>query len=552
MKIARSIRGLALAEAAFLLLAAGNACAEEGDHVCGDSRDLALVNGKIHTMMDEAPIAHAVLIRDGKIAAVEKIGDPGPCTDVIDLAGRTVIPGLIDNHVHFVRLGNLPGYHVRDLERAFDVATAQEIIRKRVAEIPSGALITLIGGIEPTQFAEGRFPNLRELDAAAPGNPVYISADGFGPGQTNSAGRDYLRSVGIKVADNGGITEGPDTAEAFERLAAKMTDAERSRELLGEQEFALSMGLTTVMDQSGSVPGVGYLDQAKGYDPFLDILRAGKLKIRTRLFFPALDEAGEGNRQLLRQLDTRWRDYGPDLARVVGIGEWSVGMDDFAKPQLDEEAHDAIMTIARRGWPYHQHVISTEEIDRHLGAFEDAAKAGADLGALSWSLDHVNGITREQIGRVNALGVGLAVHGWAYLPNRELTGPPFRLILDTAKVPVGGGSDGARISTFNPWPMIYYMVTGRNHARKLINPGQQVTREEAIRLWAGPDQGFFSHESGLLGGIAPGRFGDLVVLDRDFFDEKVVSDDDIRTMSSILTVVGGRIVYDAGLLHKVP
>lgn len=552
MKIVRLIRALALVEASLLVMVAGSVQANDGNYICGEGRDLALVNGEIHTMMDELPRANAVLIRDGKIAAIGDIGEPGPCTDVIDLAGRTVIPGLIDNHVHFLRLGNLPGHHMRSLERAFDVATAQDMIRERVSEIPDGALITAIGGIMPTQFAEGRFPNLHELDAAAPGNPVYLSAFGFGPGQTNSAGRDYLRSLGVTVADDGEVAMGADTGKAFEHLAALMTDADRSREILDEQAFALSVGLTTLMDQSGSVPGVGYLDQATGYDVFLDVLRAGDLHIRTRLFFPALDEAGDQNRRLLRQLDNRWHSFGSDLAKIVGIGEWSVGMEDFARPELDEEARKAIMAIAERGWPYHQHVVSVDEIDRYLGAFEDAAKAGHDLGELSWSLDHINWITKEQVERSNELGIGLAPHGWAYLPSMKVSGPPFRMILDKATVPVGGGSDGARISTLNPWSMIYYMVTGRNHAKELINAGQQITREEAIRVWSGPDQGFFSHETGLLGGIAPGRFGDLVVLDRDFFDEKAVKEDDIRTMSSILTIVGGKIVHDAGMLHDVP
>lgn len=126
----------------------------------------------------------------------------------------------------------------------------------------------------------------------------------------------------------------------------------------------------------------------------------------------------------------------------------------------------------------------------------------------------------------------------------------MRLLVDTATVPLGGGSDGARISTLSPWSMIYYMVTGRNHARLLINDGQQITREEAIRLWTGPDQGFFSHEPGLLGGIAPGRFADLAVLDRDVFDRDAVSDDDLRMVASVLTVVGGRIVYDTGALAR--
>jgi predicted amidohydrolase YtcJ len=526
--------------------------AQDGAVVCPELRDLALVNGKIHTMIDGQPVASSVLIRDTRVLAVGNIGEPGPCTDVIDLAGRTAVPGLIDNHVHIIRLGNLPGHHMRELERAFDVPAAQAVIRKHVASAPAGALLSLIGGLEPTQFAAGSFPTLAELDAAAPANPVYISASGFGPGQTNTLGRDLLRRQGVEVSDAGIVPLGEATAKAFEQLAAQMSDEDRRRALLEEQAFALSVGLTTVMDQSGTVPGVGYLDQATGYDPFLELLREGKIAMRFRLFFPAMDLPDGENQLLLRHLDTKWHSFGPDIARVAGVGEWSIGMEEFNEEQFSHQALDAVVRIAERGWPYHQHVISEAEIERYLRAFENAASAGHDLASLNWSLDHLNGMTREQIERANRLGIGLAVHPWPYLPGRDLTGPPLRLILDMATVPVGGGSDGARISTLSPWSMIYYMVTGRNHARNLVNPGQQITREEAIRLWTGPDQGFFSAESGRLGGIAPGVFGDLVVLDQDYFDPTSVSDDDIRTMASILTIVGGRIVHDAGILQKRP
>lgn len=539
-----------LASAQIALPAPEAAAAEDGRVLCPAQRDIALVNGKIHTMSDALPVAGAVLLRDGKVLAVGEIGEPGPCTDVIDLAGHTAIPGLIDNHVHIIRLGNLPGHHMRELERAFDVAAAQAVVRRHAAVAPEGELLSLIGGLEPTQFAEGRFPDLAELDAAAPRHPVYISADGFGPGQTNSLGRDLLRRHGVVVSDAGVVAVGDQTAKAFETLAAEMSGEDRQRALLDEQAFSLSVGLTTVMDQSGTVPGVGYLDQATGYDPFLALLRADRLAMRFRLFFPAMDAPGAANGLLLRHLDTKWHSYGPDLARVVGVGEWSIGMDEFNEERFSEQANDAVMRIAERGWPYHQHVISQAEIERYLGAFEMAAAAGHDLAKLNWSLDHLNGMSRDQIERANRLGIGLAVHPWPYLPERELTGPPLRLILDTATVPVGGGSDGARISTLNPWSMIYYMVTGRNHARKLVNDGQQITREEAIRLWTGPDQGFFSAEQGRLGGIAPGVFADVVVLAKDYFDPAAVSDDEIRTMSSILTIVGGRIVHDSGVLAR--
>lgn len=547
-----SFRNALIAMMAGILASPVVAMERDGDVVCGERRDLALVNGRIHSMMDrnEDALVDALLIRDGIITAVGKIGSPGPCTDVIDLQQRTVIPGLVDNHVHFIRLGNLPGRHIRALERTFDVPAALALIRRYVAGLPEGDLVGLIGGIQPGQFAEGRFPTLEELDAVAPDNPVYLSANGFGPGQTNSAGRDHLREAGVAVAEDGTVAAGGDTAAAFERLSAGMTDGDRRQALLDEQAFALSAGLTTLMDHSGSVPGVGYLDQATGYDAFLDLLRSGDLYIRTRLFFPALDEAGGENRQLLRQLDTRWRDFGSGLARLVGIGEWSVGMETFALPTPADDTRAAIMTIARRGWAYHQHVISAGEVGTHLDIFEEVTGAGHDLAALRWSLDHVNGITPAQVKRVNALGIGLALHGWGYLSAAGVAGPPYRMILDNATVPLGGGSDGARISTLNPWSMIYHMVTGRNHAGKAVNGDQRITRREALRLWTGPDQGFFSGEPGRLGGIAPGRLGDVVVLERDVFDEKAVSDEDIRTLSSILTVVDGRIVHDAGLLPR--
>ncbi len=363
-------------------------------------------------------------------------------------------------------------------------------------------------------------------------------------------GREYLRKAGIPVADDGKVNENADTAKAFAVLSPRMPVEERAQALLDEQKFVLSVGLTTLMDQGGAVPGVGFLDEATGYDAFLSILRAGNLHVRMRLFVPALDEAGDNNQHLARQLANRWPGFGSDLAKLVGIGEWSVGMTAFAKPLPDENSRTAVMTIAKHGWPYHQHVISTSDIEKYLSLFEEAAKAGYPVGSFNWSLDHLNGMTKDQVKRANALGIGLALHGYAYLSNGNVMGPPYRMILDNATGPLGGGSDAARISTLNPWSMIYHMVTGRNNSRTLVNDGQQISRQEAIRLWTGPDQGYFSKESGLLGGIAPGRYGDITVLDRDVFDKKAVSDDDIRTMSSVLTIVGGKIVYDAGVVHK--
>lgn len=535
---------LAIIVGAALLASAGPSLAQQV--ICGD-RDLALVNGEIHTMMEEG-LVESVLMRDGRVLAVDDIGDPGPCTDVVDLEGHTAIPGLIDNHVHFIRVGNRPGYDLRAMERAFTVDAAQAAIEARAAEVPAGALITAVGGIQAEQFAEGRLPTLEELDAAAPDNPFYMSANGFGPGRTNTLGRNLLRERGVEVADDGSVARGDSTARAYDVLFEDMSVQDRSRQLRDLQAHALSIGLTTVMDQSGTVPGVGFVDPATGYEPFLTLVRDGTLKIRVRVFFPALDEAGEENRQLAGYLDNKWHDYGPDPAKVVGIGEWAVGRSLFGDALLTDEVYAAMEMIAERGWPYHQHVISEEEIDAHLQIWEALTDKGYDLAALGWSLGHLNGITVDEVERANALGVGLGLHAWRYLFGGEDTGPPYRMVLDNATVPLGAGSDGARISTLDPWLMIYHMVTGRNNATRMVNDGQQITREEAIGLYTGADQGFFSHELGLLGGIGVDRYADVVVLDRDFFDESAVSDDEIRTISSVLTIVGGRIVHDAGVL----
>jgi predicted amidohydrolase YtcJ len=116
------------------------------------------------------------------------------------------------------------------------------------------------------------------------------------------------------------------------------------------------------------------------------------------------------------------------------------------------------------------------------------------------------------------------------------------MILDSG-IHVGAGSDSAQISTLDPWLMIYYMVTGKNSSGALVNAGQQITRMEALRLYTA-ENGWFFHEEDKIGSIEPGKFGDLVVLSADFLDPRKVSDDGIRQLKSVLTIVDGRVVYD--------
>ena len=507
---------------------------------CVDS-SLALVNGKIHTMDERDSVVSSVLIRGGRFVAMDpddKVFDD--CTEIVDLEQRTVIPGLIDNHVHYIRIAYRPGYDHRDLEVTFTLADALSSIQQKTESVPSGSLITTIGGIRRTQWQEQRFPTREELDQVAPENPVYLSERGAGPGQTNTLARDMLRELGVKVSDSGVIAARQDTALAYDALAAGMSNEHRKRQMLGVADYALSVGLTTVMDMSGTVPGVGFIDQTTGYDFFLDLVREERHKVRTRIYFPGLDE-DEDLEQLMGYLDNKWPNYGPDMAKIVGIGEWSVGRALFNQKPLGEAAVLAQRKIAERGWTYHQHLHTPEEIGAHFDVWEEL-DTEFDLSSLRWTPGHLSFITPELIERAKKMGLGLGAHGQRYHAG-ERGGPPWRTLVESDLVALGAGSDGARINSLNPWNMIYYMVTGLDVSGELINDGQQISRHDAVRLYSSADQGWFTKEDDLLGGIAVGRFADLAVLEANIFDEGEVPDNAIRNMKSVLTVVNGEIVH---------
>ncbi|MQA93706.1 MAG: amidohydrolase family protein [Streptosporangiales bacterium] len=147
--------------------------------------------------------------------------------------------------------------------------------------------------------------------------------------------------------------------------------------------------------------------------------------------------------------------------------------------------------------------------------------------------------------KLKALGGGLSLTGWRYLAGTaENNGPPFRTILDSG-IHAGMSSDGMQIAPMNPWLHMYYATTGRNATGDLINDGQQITRDEVLRLYTA-DNGWFTREEDVTGTIEPGRYGDLAVPSDDY---RTVPDEGLKRIRSVLTVVGGRVVHDAGSLR---
>src|SRR5437879_5250727 len=216
--------------------------------------DINFVNGKIHTMDAQNSIVSSLSIKDGRFLSV---GDthPGPRTQVIDLRGRTVVPGIIDNHNHIVLMGNRPGYHT-PLENAYSIDDVKAIYAARAAGIPRDAWITTIGGFHsnhiyanPADPLSGRLPTRQELDAAVPNNPVFIEIGFTGPATTNSAGKSIFEGQGITVAENGSMT-GNNPSRALLYLRQTLLNPEsRRRSVIDAMKYAATVGVTTHLDQ---------------------------------------------------------------------------------------------------------------------------------------------------------------------------------------------------------------------------------------------------------------------------------------------------------------
>ena len=512
---------------------------------CPGGRFLLLTNGKIHTMDAKRTVVSKVRIANGRFVEVgDAAGAAGGCTDTIDLRGRTVIPGMIDNHFHVQLVGSRPGYETRTIETAFSIAEVQNVIRERAKGVPEGAFITAIGGLQPRQFAENRLPTLAELDAAAPRHPVYIHVAFNGPAATNSLGRKFFESKGVPVSEAGAIAVNGPTWDALDALRANWTLADTKRTMQQVFGYFNSVGLTTVHSVLGSQErGPAQYFSMPDHRPMLELKKENALTLRLRLYFntgPRVDRK-PGNPELGDVLDSQLVDLGDDLVKTAGVGEHIVDWPLEGAVPLGDEYYQSARLIAQRGWQLMEHSFDEANHAARADVWERVHQE-FPITSLRWSIDHVNTITPATISRMKALGVGVRAHGYRVLSgSRGQAGPPYRMLLDSG-IRVGTGMDGAQASPINPWMHVYYMVTGRNVRGEVINDGQQITRQEAVWLYTGGN-GWFSREENSLGTIEVGRLADLAVLNADVFDPKAVPDESIRRVHSVMTILGGRIVY---------
>ena len=495
-------------------------------------QEMALVNGKIHTMDGSKRVVSQALIQNGRFTAVGDNAARRGNVKVVDLKGHTVVPGLIDAHNHIVLVGNRPGHHVL-LE---DLFTLQDVVRRyqsKAAGIPQGEFITTIGPMASMQFAEQRLPNLSELDAV--NRPVYINAAQGGV-RTNSLGKAWLEAKGVTVAADGTVAGGATGATLALRLLREqfLTTESRQRNAFEALSYYAGLGITTHLDNGAfhaDAPsgGVASENVYTMHNPFLALEAGKRLPARLRFNYLHQDPPNDPTLPTLSQrLKNSFPFFGNDWIRSGGIGEFTGG------------GVNGLRAIAAAGWRAEDHTLNLASF-QSLVESREMVHAQIPITNLRWVISHVPQVTEDLVNRFKAMGGGLLV-GWGPLRTGMNVGPAYRMLFDNG-IHLGYHSDGGDITVINPWLNFYTMITGKNLKGEVINAGQTLTRAETLWLATSANKWFIKEDD--LGSIEVGSHADIAVLDRDYF---TVPDEDIKHIRSILTIVGGRIVNDARAL----
>jgi predicted amidohydrolase YtcJ len=523
---------------------------------------LVLTNGRIHTMDAGNTIANTVTIRNGRIVSVGgRAPAAGSNTTVIDLKGRTAVPGLVEPHIHSVSLANRPGYHTI-LENTTSIRDIQDALAARRKSVPDGQWITSMGGWHPNQWKEHRHPTRQELDEAVPDRPVLLYERFTGPAVTNTAGKRFFDAADaaapvhpdikkINVADNGAIApsgfgNGGPAASALFLLRRMQTFDDKKRSTMDAMAYSAALGLTAHLDQVlFPTPGplhpnqiLSNLDQYRMYDPWLALHREGKTIVRLQMNFlqnqndPALPELKE-------RLRNQFQYFGDDMLMTGSIGEWAAPL---ASGAVWREAQ---RLVAQAGWHNENSVQDLAALTQVVEAYE-AVNKEFDITRQRWVVHHVPVVTADLLTRLKAMGCGVQIGAFRWVTSSDpkvVAGPPFRTIFDHG-IQTGIHGDGVHIAPLNPWLHIYYATTGVNSFGDKVNGDQQLTRQEALRLFTRHNAWFLRMED-RIGTIEAGKLADVAVLDRDYF---AVPDVQIKQIRSVLTVVDGRIVHDSGVV----
>ena len=555
--------------------------------------DLIIFNAKVLTVNSNFTVAQAVAIRGDKIVAVgkDKQMEPykGVDTRLLDAKGRTVMPGLYDSHVHSFKAA------ISELDRPLPVlnsiAGAQEYIRKQVAEKPPGSWI-ILERVYPTRLLEGRFPTKKELDAAAPKNPVYWNS---GPVAMVNSKALELSKIDINSTNppSGEIVRDPKTRQptGLLRNAASMLKLPRvTNAPTAQQTREAVIHLHQLYNQQGITSIGERRTEPESIDLFRDLSKSGELTVRvncTRVIEPganvdealarldAVTNAGPGKLPYgPTGVGDDWVRMGPlkvfmDGGILVGSAymrtPWGIG----PTYQITEPAYRGMLNqdpeimnplyleAAQRGWQLTAHCTGDAAMDTLLNIYERISFK-MDIHERRFLVTHADFVPSDNWARCQKLGVAADSQPvWLYKDgasltktlgkNRMKTFLPLKSWFEHGLI-VGGGSDHMvkldsidATNPWNPWLGMWTALTRQTVQGAVINPDQKLTREQVIRMYT-INNCYLNFEEQKKGSLEPGKYADLIMVDQDLLK---CWDDDVMNTKVLLTMVGGKVVWQA-------
>ena len=544
---------VALAALALVIQAARPAVAQPADSI--------LINGKILTLDERSTVAEALAMSGDRITATGTSGDiqklAGPHTRRIDLGGRTVIPGLIDSHIHAIRAGLKFSTEVSWIGAA-SIPEAMDRIRAAALYAKPGAWFVVGGGWTPAQFAERRRPTQAEITAAAPQHAIYVQLF-YRAALMSPIGMQQLGIEGdATLPPNAKLERGEDgqpngwisgDTAAITGLYSKLPQPTMDESLEGTRRFFRELnrlGVTGVID-----PG-GHNLAPEEYAALWRLWREDGLSVRVAY---SISAPRPGSELADYQLLTRFLPMGVGNAmlRFNGIGErvtWGLYNNDAPSEAQEEEFYRVARWAAEHGLALTAHWNNDRSVHHLLDIFERVDRE-VSIRDLRWSVAHLHDASDVSLSRMKALGVGwLMQNGLHFAAASFIAGrgdaiaraPPIKTAMRLG-VRIGGGTDAHRVMSYNPFVSLKWMTDGRTvDGLPTRGAGELVTREEALRLYTS-GSAWFAFDETKRGTLEPGRLADLAVLDRDYL---TVPADELPRLHALLTMVGGKVVHADG------
>src|SRR3989441_5618178 len=530
--------------------------------------DLIVFNGRVATQDARRSFAAAVAIREGRFVAVGTDADimtyRGDTTQMIDVGGRTVIPGLNDSHMHPIRGGLNYNMELR-WDGVPSLADAMRMLKEQAQRTPPPQWVRVVGGWTEFQFAERRMPTLEEINQAAPETPVFVMhlydraflnraalrAVGYTKDTPEPIGGEIQRD---KQGNPTGLLIARPNAMILYATLAKGPKLSQEDQMNSTRHFMRELnrfGVTSAIDAGG-----GFQNYPDDYQVINELHERGEMTIRLayNLFTQRPKQELADFRQWTHM--TKPGD-GDDFYRVNGAGEMLVystaDFEDILEPRpdmapvMESEIKAVVRHLVEKRWPFRLHTTYDKTIGRAFNVYDEINRE-IPFNGLHWFFDHCETISDRNIERIKALGGGIAVQNrmafqGEYFVERygakqaERT-PPIRRMLELG-VPVGAGTDATRVSSYNPWLSLYWLVTGKTVGGLPLYPeNYRFDRMEALRLYT-VGSSWVSSGDGKKGSIALGQLADLAVFSAEFFS---VPEEEIKRIESVLTIVGGKVV----------